>query len=374
MTEEGVDDDNHSSNKRENPLKKIRARWKKVRRSIRWTLQVVGFIVLLLAVWQGNDFVNNKLESWKQTARESRRIRILVPLYATKKEFFQFIDLEEKKNLRVDKKDFSKKVSRDMMSAVEAASQAWFSIRRGTNDSLSDKQVDFYFFPEGYSEDPMSYKIALAKALREAQADGYQVAGILGNITSTATVEYGKLCGQKDLDITKDEDMSSKQSDPGQLPMVVPLSTAANVPQTLRGSNVPAVLRLPPDNEEQSKVLADFLLHQAKPVLNSVVIRDISNRTYSNDLIESFRDRYVQAPLKEAQEIAAKIPREKQDSLGLPWGNILAVLPAGGEGGDPAIFSTLEKLAPEAVLVCGMTDVSLETLAQVKASKPPSHI
>jgi hypothetical protein len=371
MPNEQLANSNNASANAHNPTG-IRAWWRSKRRPVKWLLRVLGFIVLLIGLWQGKEIIEGKWQSSKRNARESRRIRVLVPLYATKKEFFGFVDMEEGKHLKLKKESFTKKVSRDMMTAVEGASQKWFSLRRGNSGGLSDKQVDFYFFPEGYAEDPKSFQTALAKALREANADGYDAAGVLGNITSTATVEYGKICGQKNLDITKDNEKSEQQNDVGQLPMVLPLSTASNVPQTLRGSDVPAVLRFPPDNEEQSKVLADFLLRQAKqPVLRTVVIRDVSNRTYSNDLIDNFRDRYVESPLKEAQEITAKIPKLKQGKLTdlITWGNMLAVLPAGGESGDPAIFAILEKLTPDAVLVCGMTDVSLETLAQVNSSQ-----
>jgi hypothetical protein len=325
---------------------------------------------MILGVLQGWEWAGNKLNDRAKAERESRHIRFLVPLLATKKEYHQFIDMEEQKQKKFPETFvFSKKVSRDVMYSIKTAAQRWFSSRRANGSGLKDGQVEFYFFPEGYDDD--TYKAALYKALREAQADGAQVAAVIGNVTSTATIGYGKYCGQEHIEVGRDQN-GAAIFDAGKIPMILPLSTAANVPQLLRSHKVPAVLRLPPDNEKQTELISKFFLNsRPKPVLRTVVIKDLSNQTYSSDMLDSFRERYVQLPLKDDQEVIAKIPKDSKNSTSnlLPWGNLLTVIPSGGEEGNPPIFSFLEKLSPDAVVVFGMTNVSLETLAQIRASK-----
>ena len=333
---------------------------------------ISGVITIALTVFgllQFAEWIGARSEEQAKHVREGRRVRFLVPLLATKREYLQFMDMEEGHRSRFPENQFSRKVSRDVMYSIKAASQRWFSSRRANGGDLKDEQVDFYFFPEGYDEE--SYRAALHKALRESAADGTQVAAVIGNVTSTATIAYGKNCGEENV-VVGTASNGSKITDPGKVPMILPLSTAANVPQTLRSYNVPAVLRLPPDNEKQTELISSFFLRATpKPILRVVVIKDLSNQAYSSDMLDSFRDHFVQIPLKDAQEVLTKIPdnnRSKTSSL-LPWGNLLTVIPSGGEEGNPPIFPILEKLSPDAIAVFGMTNVSLETLAQIRVSK-----
>jgi hypothetical protein len=335
------------------------------------TTKRIGAVVgIILTMW-GLLEIGLRINSWRkenqQVKREGRRIRVLVPLLATKKEYLNYMQMEEMKGKRYeDEFEFSIKVSRDVLNTIKAASQNWFSASR----SLKQSQVDFYFFPEGNDPDTETYGNALKKALREAAWDKFQVASIIGNVTSTATLEYGKLCGKKSLDIRRDAEVDPERPTltPMQYPMILPMATAANVPQSLRGVGVPAVLRLPPDNEKQAKLIANLFLRDAEPVLQSVVIRDLSNQIYSRDLVDSFREHYVREPLKAAQEATVILSPDNKKVLG-NWGSILSVIPSGGEAGNPPIFFTLEKLKPDAVLIFGMTNVSLETLAQIRVSQ-----
>lgn len=357
-------------------LKSIIPKWLKI------LLRVIEIVLIAFGLFQLIVYVKSCSSENREKAREERKVRILVPLYATEEEYRNFMDMEEGAKIKFTNlnkfSSFSKKVSRDVMNSIDQASKEWFAGRRSSNDKgLADNHVDFYFFPEGYSSDTASYKSALSKALKESFNDGFEIAGLIGNITSSATIEYGKIIGGIDEDKSNNKgicaELNIKDGRCGKFPMILPLSTAANVPQTLRNSGVESVLRLPPDNKKQAELLADFLLNRSdKPILKSVIVKDLSNKSYSSDLVESFLQNYVQNPLDRSQKSGNGSQKKNEQAV---FGSVLTTIPSGGEQGNIPIFSTIEKLKPEAVLVFGMTDISLDTISQINASSiKPKYI
>jgi len=337
------------------------------RRRISSILKVIGqgvtIILALYGLYEIGKNIWGYFDESNQQERANRRVRVLVPLLATQEEFLKFMHMEEKRGLKYSSQyKFSKKVSRDVMNSVTSAAQSWFAVHRTQQVGLSDDKVDFYFFPEGHDE--VSYKRALTKAIKESLFDGFEIASLIGNVTSTATVEYGKLVGGLKEGICKEIQVLNETCGP--FPMILPMATAANVTQTLRSNGVDAVLRLPPDNKQQAKLIAESLLRRSnKPIQKCVIVRDLSNKQYSNDLYENFQAAYVKEPLDASQKTNNSTENGKQVS----WGTILTSIPSGGEQGNEPIFATIEKQTPEAVLVFGMTEVSLDTISQLRVSK-----
>lgn len=264
-----------------------------------------------------------------------KKYRILVPLDANGIEYLAYMQKDVKKNgnATYDLK-YSNRASQNIRSILKAALDQWS--RDNHSPSLD---IDFYCFPEGWSFDKDSYKQAFDQAITASETAGRDVVAVLGNVSSSATMKYGILCAEK------------------KLPMILPLATATNLTHNLRVMNVPAVLRLPPANDMQAKAIADFLaksnIHQA------VLVKDLSNDAYSTDLVEGFRASYVDKLLSSIDRGATK-----------QFGQILGVVPVGGPETGPFFYSNFSSAQEKtALVIIGMTNSSLETLSQVRASK-----
>src|SRR5258708_4625176 len=314
-----------------------------------WTI-LTGVLVLFggcIGVIQWNKWNDDAARLEARKKQNGRRFRVLVPLLASKEEYLRYIELKDKRYDEFNN-TFSRKVSRDVQNAVKAGEEAWFAkfkLRDGR--TLSRDRVDFYFFPEGTDDE--THEQAMAKAMDDAKKDGFEVVGVIGNVTSTATLGYGKLCGKEKYN----------------LPMILPMATATNLTHSLRVSNVPAILRIPPANDKQAKLISDLLLTTANPALRTLIVKDLSNPVYSGDLVDSFRQSYVQKPLEKIERFESEFPGQR---IPIQFGRILGVVPAGGDGGNPFMYSALQKVNPDALVLFGMTDFSLETIAQTRAS------
>lgn len=251
---------------------------------------------------------------------------VLVPLAATGSETNAFLD---KKDGSTYEAPYSNKASQNIRDIVEVAKKQWIENNAGKKLKIDD--IEFFCFPEGYDEDKDSFEKAFNHAMTIAKEKNRKVIGLLGNVSSTSTLKYGEFCSKE------------------KLPMILPLATATNLIQALKLKGVPAVLRLPPANDKQAVKISEFLLE--KQIYDTVIIRDLTNETYSSDLVESFRENYVQKPL----------------SIKSKSGEILGTISIGGKETSPFLYSTLSSNKNGLVIV-GMTNSAIETLAQVKAS------
>lgn len=265
-----------------------------------------------------------------------RKYRILVPLQANSSEYSAFA---QKEGNTTFEGRYTNKASQNIREIVEAAKKQWRNdpIAKAVQD---EDDIDFYCFPEGNEGETESYERAFKHALRAAEAANREVVAVLGNVSSTSTLRYGEFCGKH------------------RIPMILPLATATNLIHELEVLKVPAVLRLPPPNDKQAKVVSDFLLQQ-KNIQNTVVVKDLTNEAWSEDLVENFRENYVQKPLSDANAREAG-----------KFGHIISVVPVGGAETQPFIYPILGSLKEEdALLIIGMTNASVETLTQAKTSK-----
>lgn len=253
---------------------------------------------------------------------DAREYRILVPLYSTSAEYLDFmngVDMQSSTS-------YSRKAARDVVLTINATKAAWL---KGKEDALSlDRRIEFFFFPEGTNDN--EYRAAFGKA---TDTDRTVVAAI-GHVTSTVTMAYGKLYGEAGI------------------PLVAPMATATDVPHSLRSEyGVPAVLRLPPSNKAQAEFLAACLLKAGD--LSSLILRDLSNPTYSLDLVAQFRTPFVRGPIEAKSE---------------DIGRILGVAPIGDSQTPLLVDPNLALLGPSAILFFGMTEPSLEALIQLSVA------
>jgi len=252
---------------------------------------------------------------------------ILVPLAATGSEYNAF--MENPNGIYEEK--YNNKASQNIRDIVKVAKTQWTVDAK--NKKLVIPDVDFFYFPEGDSDNPNSFENAFNKAKQIAEKNNREVIGLLGNISSTSTLKYGEYCAKY------------------KIPMILPLATATGLMKALELKGVPAVLRLPPANDKQAASISNFLL--MNNVSKTVVIKDLSNETYSNDLVEGFRENYVQIPLGQRKK---------------PFGEILATVPAGGKETSPFLSSVLSN-QENGLLIVGMTNSAIEAYAQTKSLK-----
>jgi hypothetical protein len=270
---------------------------------------------------------------------EERKFRVLVPLYASSQEYLQFL-----KGEGPYLGPYSRKVSSDVLLAVKKSKDFWFSQNR--DKRLKPDKIDFFPFPEGY--DDATYRQAFAHAVKIAKANGFEIVGSIGHVTSSTTKAYGALYAEEGL------------------PLVLPLATATDLASDLTTSiDVPAVLRLPPTNAKQANVISDFLLD--RDGFRVLVAKDLSNPTYSNDLVEAFRARFVRSPFSNLTNANGKKPSPFEIFSLSKYGRILGVVPAGGDTGQPFAPPAVQIKSSDAILLFGMTEFAVETLMQAWA-------
>ena len=344
-------------------------------------LAILGIVTLLIGAYYSFFQVKGDVD---KSYLDGRKFRILVPLQSNTSEYLDFVqpysksDVDDMNNL-----NFDSKVSRNIRDTINATKNSWFS---RTDKILTKDKVDFYFFPEGYDE--KSYKSAFEKALVIAEKDNREIVALIGNVSSTSTAEYAKLSGKQTVEVSDEnrEKLESLKhtrfgwilswsyfftrwgnkdfhSIKSKIPMILPLATATSLTNNLRVEGVPSFLRLPPDNNKQATFIAKVLLESKPNSLKSIIVKDLTNKKYSEDLVESFRLKYVQDPLKTFED-----DREKYPSIAGNFGRILAVTSIGGEFSSPFLYPSITSLQPDALVIFGMTNGSLETLAQAKAS------
>ena len=334
------------------------------------------------------DRVTSYFQNEKKQTFDARKFRVLVPLQANTKEYLEYMKRDitvsyssTPYNLDGLRKEYSSKVSKNILEMIIAANGHWFE----ENRKLTKERIDFYFFPEGTDSDENSYQRSFEKALVKAKYDDREIIALIGNVSSSVTKKYGEFCGKDNIEITKENAKILKDKEiklrknidngyilPSKIPMLLPLATATSLTDDLRVSGVPALIRLPPANDKQAKFISDFLLNiknKNSPALKAVIAKDLSNPVYSEDLVENFRANYVQQPLKDIQDMRAKTNLD----LTVPdnFGRILSVIPIGNKPGQfssPFLYPTIKSLNPDTLIIFGMTNTSLETLAQTKAS------
>ena len=272
-----------------------------------------------------------------ESAPALKKYRILVPLQANSSEYSAFMQKEGGDATFTDR--YTNKASQNIREIVKAAKTQWLADPSVNARKLQQDDVDFFCFPEGSEGEKDSFERAFKHAMKAAAVAKREVIAVLGNVSSTSTLKYGEFCGKHGL------------------PMILPLATATNLIHELGVRKVPAVLRLPPPNDKQAKVLSDFLLHQ-KNIQQTVVVKDLTNDAWSRDLVENFRENYVQKPLSD--------PKARTDGT---FGHIISVVPVGGPETQPFLYPILSDAKEDALLIIGMTNASVETLTQVKKSK-----
>jgi hypothetical protein len=334
---------NDSTDEKQSGKLSIGSIWNLIKR-FKW----LALISLLLAL-SGFGFniyrlnKESKLEA-QEIKQAQRKFRILVPLFASNQEYLNYMKLESGKKYQAE--SFSRKVSSDTVKAVEASMSAWLKspLVTVTGARFREDKIDFYFYPEGSDND--SYKRAFYKAMKEAEIQGYEVVGIIGHVTSTVT----QACGE----IYKEY---AKENKTTPVPMILPLATATSLTYALSLNDGPAVLRLPPANDKQAELISHFLLN--KGATRVTIIRDLSNTVYSNDLIGSFHTHFVDQPFRNKSLL---------EQLESKHGQILAIVPVGGESGEPFLHTSVSNLKGDALLLFAMTEASLETIAQARAA------
>jgi hypothetical protein len=272
-----------------------------------------------------------------------RKFLVLVPLYAKNREYLKFVQTGEWS----ERDDFSQKVSNDVSLAIDAAQHYWIDTKRTDTDRVDTDgfELKFFRFPEGY--DDVTYEKAFQKAAEYAAKNGYEIAASIGHVTSTVTKKYGPFYAQR------------------KIPLIMPLATATDLTDHLVSSDgVPAVLRLPPSNIKQAELISRFLLRNN--AFNTLVIKDLSNPAYSDDLVEGFRNSFVIGPFADKQKGNQRPSKEELFSLGR-FGRIFGVIPTGGETGEPFLRPSLKGRHWDALVLFGMTEFSVETLTQAWA-------
>ncbi len=266
-----------------------------------------------------------------------KKYRVMVPLQANSSEYSAFMQTEGPDATFEGR--YTNKASQNIREIVKAAKKQWFADPNVNRAALpTSDDIDFFSFPEGHEGEKESYERAFHHAIKAAKDAQREVIAVLGNVSSTSTLKYGEFCGKY------------------KLPMILPLATATNLLHELGVRKVPAVLRLPPPNDKQAKAVSDFLLQ--RDIQQTVVIKDLTNDAWSRDLVDNFRENYVQRPLSDQE--ARKAGK---------FGQIISVVPVGGPETQPFIYPILSGSEQDALLVIGMTNASVETLTQAKASK-----
>jgi hypothetical protein len=304
-----------------------------------WLL-VVGIPTALLYYGLSDYFV-----SWRLN---NQKYRILVPLESTSREFLDYI---ESGDVPSGEKDFSSRTSKNIRNIINSSKNNWVSEFGNEPENLKEK-VDFYFFPEGfdngYETENDSYQRSYNKAKEIAEKDGVEIVGLIGNISSTTTLKYAEFCGKDGV------------------AMILPLATASNLMNNLKVKGVTAAIRLPPANDKQTQIISSFLREsQKKKLTRSLILKDLTNPVYSSDLVDGFRDKYVQTPLTTYINRTNDEPNVKHED---DFGRILGVVPIGRDS-SPFLYPSLNDLKTESLLIFGMTDPTLEVLAQAKANK-----
>jgi hypothetical protein len=273
------------------------------------------------------------------------KFRILVPLETRYTDYIKFVQNGD----RLDPKNLDSRASKNINTAIDKALTQW-KLDYPQDAQKISADLDFFFFPEGSASDKEVAKKAFSKALEISKTENRQIIALIGNISSTSTQTYGEFCAEK------------------QIPMILPLATATDLLHSLR--NVPAVLRLPPSNEKQADLIARFLLEKAvvdngkRNAIRTLLVKDLSNKVYSDDLINVFRSLYVQNPLKQfADEKNANGSSTKQ------FGRIIGTIPIGIDATNPFLDTHISNPEADALVLFSMTDPALETLAQVQATK-----
>ena len=390
----------------------VKRGWRHPRvKTTRWVLgSIVGGLFALIGVYASYIEIDNRKQAGEEKKQQQQiaesKFRVLVPLQASSKEYLDFMQMEPGASYDQDGKngEFSSKVAQNIRDSIKAAYLAWFAL---PDKKLSKEKIDFYFFPEGF--DDKSYSRAFERALVEAHLAGRKVIALIGNASSSATQKYGEFCGMQYIELSAESkkllnergknyielsaeskkllDELTESGKPkamvldSKISMLLPLATATSLTHSLRVDGVPAALRLPPANDRQAKFIADFLLKPVTPAaendkqvknpaaIRTIVVKDLSNPVYSEDLLEGFRENYVQQPLAEYEKYKSLYPDSKPPNN---FGRILSVMSVGGKPGNlstPFLYPMMTELKPEALVIFGMTNTSLETLAQVKASK-----
>lgn len=292
---------------------------------------------------------------------DGRKFRILVPLQSNTGEYLDYIQPNSKSSADdLNKFPFSSKVSRNIRDTINATRNSWFL---GSDRFLTKDKIDFYFFPEGY--DKKSFADSYERALTDAMKDDREIVALVGNVSSSSTLEYARLAGNEKIGnkLMENRTKDGSVKIDGRVPMILPLATSTSLTNNLRVEGVPSFLRFPPANDKQARFIAKFLLTSQPNALNSILVKDLTNKTWSEDLVESFRNEYVQEPLKVYEEHRVLYPKIEAN-----FGRILAVPSIGGEFSSPFLYPSITALKPDALVIFGMTNGSLETLAQAKAS------
>lgn len=314
---------------------------------VRWSKWVIGACTFAVITIVGAIITDGYI--WARSkvggvfAPEPQVYRILVPLYASDGEYLRYLN----SGGRFPEGDYSRKVSKDIITTINATRDAWFR----EHPDLDKTRVEFHFFPEGY--DSASYRQAFVQATTTTRSE---VVAAIGHVTSSVTRAYGQLYGGEEI------------------PLILPLATASNLPHYLTSTgDVPALLRLPPSNAAQAEMISDFLLRRSTgPTV--LIARDLSNPAYSNDLVDNFRTYFTQLPFSTARQTAT-VQRAAFDPYAVNHGRIFAVFPTGGESGGPVLNPLLSRLQTDALLLFGMTEPSLEALVQMKRSGvQPGHV
>jgi hypothetical protein len=284
---------------------------------------LVGLIATLLSV---SSFFYRHLQ-------RDRKYRVLVPMYASRQEYLDYINH--------DLPTVQRKVARDILASIESAKRAWF---QGNSHLLpqnfNEDSVDFYCYPEGFDQE--SYENAFKKALYTSIKEKYDVIGVIGHVTSTVTRACGPLYAKRGL------------------PIILPLATEKYLAAQLKRSyKVPGVIRLVPNNSKQAERISKFLLE--REAYRAIIVKDKGNTAYSDDLVESFRYYYVRRPFEQGTE------RNNTTKLySVNHGRILSVISAGGEDERSIVNSVIENQQVDALIVVGMAESCLDILAQAR--------
>lgn len=300
---------------------------------------LLASIALIAAIFTiiGRDIFDLRARVFPQ------KYTILVPLYSTTDEYLRF--------MRGESPEFSREIATEVLAAVDLAKANWVnSVEAQQSDRVElMSRVEFFFFPEGVSD--ASYPRAFQRAMEIQKERDREVVASIGHVTSTATENYAALYADENL------------------PLVLPLATATSLIDSLSSQGVEAV-RLVPNNRKQAQRIARFLLGRETDLKEGwgvdgdhlprvIVATDMSNSTYSSDLLDEFRNYFSRLPFKESQRYARG---------GVRHGQILASIPLGANSTGTLMASSLRELSPDALVLFGMTELALEVMAQAEAA------